>query len=169
VRERPRRPPGRRRPALELRGAAAAGGPASARPRARRRRRGHRRGKRSSPSKGRSTGLAAGAQAAAYAAGAGGLSILTEPTRFGGRRDDVHASDAANRGRVPVSRRTSTSTRPARRGPGARASAALLIARALAPTDLAAMERAARDLGLETLVEIRDERELDAALAADAR
>jgi indole-3-glycerol phosphate synthase len=31
------------------------------------------------------------------------------------------------------------------------------------------MERAARDLGLETLVEIRDERELDAALAADAR
>jgi indole-3-glycerol phosphate synthase len=31
------------------------------------------------------------------------------------------------------------------------------------------MERAARDLGLETLIEIRDERELDAALAADAR
>jgi indole-3-glycerol phosphate synthase len=49
------------------------------------------------------------------------------------------------------------------------ASAALLIARALAPADLRTMERAARDLGLETLVEIRDERELDAALAADAR
>jgi indole-3-glycerol phosphate synthase len=45
----------------------------------------------------------------------------------------------------------------------------LLIARALDPVELAMMERVARDLGLETLVEIRDERELDAALAADAR
>ena len=48
------------------------------------------------------------------------------------------------------------------------ASAALLIARALHPRDLKALSQLARDLDLETLVEIRDERELDAALAAEA-
>jgi indole-3-glycerol phosphate synthase len=48
------------------------------------------------------------------------------------------------------------------------ASAALLIARALPPAELVALARTARDAGLETLVEIRDERELEAALLAEA-
>jgi indole-3-glycerol phosphate synthase len=45
----------------------------------------------------------------------------------------------------------------------------LLIARALDPRQLAALVAAARGAGIEPLVEIRDERELDRALAAGAR
>ena len=128
--------------------------------------------KRSSPSKGAiNAALAAGAQAAAYAAGgAAALSILTEPSRFGGQAADVTDAIAATGGRVPVLKKD-FHVHPLQlveaRALGA--SAALLIARALTPADLRTMERAARDLGLETLIEIRDERELDAALAADAR
>jgi indole-3-glycerol phosphate synthase len=48
------------------------------------------------------------------------------------------------------------------------ASAALVIARALAPDDLARMVDAARELRLELLVEIRDEEELERALGLDA-
>jgi indole-3-glycerol phosphate synthase len=128
--------------------------------------------KRSSPSKGAiNAGLDAGAQAAAYAAGgAAALSILTEPTRFGGRPEDVVDALAATNGRVPVLKKdfhVDPLQLVEARALGA--SAVLLIARALTPAELRAMEQAARDLGLETLVEIRDERELDAALAADAR
>ena len=128
--------------------------------------------KRSSPSKGViNPGLSAGVQAAAYAAGgAAALSILTEPTRFGGRPEDVIDALAGTQGRVPVLKKdfhVDPLQLVEARALGA--SAALLIARALAPADLRAMEQAARDLGLETLVEVRDERELDAALAADAR
>jgi indole-3-glycerol phosphate synthase len=128
--------------------------------------------KRSSPSRGAiNAGIAAGAQAAAYAAGgAAALSILTEPSRFGGQAADVTDAIAATGGRVPVLKKD-FHVHPLQlveaRALGA--SAALLIARALTPADLRTMERAARDLGLETLIEIRDERELDAALAADAR
>ncbi len=128
--------------------------------------------KRSSPSKGAiNAGLEATAQAAAYAAGgAAALSILTEPTRFGGRPEDVTEAITATGGRVPVLRKdflVDPLQLVEARALGA--SAALLIARALAPADLRAMASVARDLGLETLVEVRDERELDAALAADAR
>ena len=128
--------------------------------------------KRSSPSKGAiNPGLSAGTQAAAYTAGgAAALSILTEPTRFGGRPEDVTEARAATHGRAPIIKKdfhVDPLQLVEARALGA--SAALLIARALAPAGLRAMEQAARDLGLETLVEVRDERELDAALAADAR
>jgi indole-3-glycerol phosphate synthase len=128
--------------------------------------------KRSSPSKGAiNAALAAGAQAAAYAAGgAAALSILTEPSRFGGQAADVTEAIAATGARVPVLKKDfHVDPLQLIEARALGASAALLIARALAPADLRTMERAARDLGLETLVEIRDERELDAALAADAR
>src|SRR5262249_6208932 len=48
------------------------------------------------------------------------------------------------------------------------ASAALLIARALSPDDLARMADAARELRLEVLIEVRDEDELQRALDAGA-
>jgi indole-3-glycerol phosphate synthase len=48
------------------------------------------------------------------------------------------------------------------------ASAVLLIARALPPRQLVVLVASARALGLEPLVEVRDQRELDRALAADA-
>lgn len=128
--------------------------------------------KRSSPSKGTiNAGIEAGEQAVAYArGGAAALSVLTEPTRFGGRPADVIEAIAATRGTVPIVKKdfhVDPLQLVEARALGA--SAALLIARALSPADLRAMQRAADDLGLETLVEVRDERELDAALAADAR
>lgn len=128
--------------------------------------------KRSSPSKGViNAGLGAGAQAAAYVrGGAAALSILTEPTRFGGSNADVEAAVHATNGRVPVLRKD-FHVDPVQlleaRALGA--SAALLIARALAPHTLRDMAQTARDLGLETLVEVRDAWELEAALAAGAR
>jgi indole-3-glycerol phosphate synthase len=48
------------------------------------------------------------------------------------------------------------------------ASAALLIVRALGPAGLPELMSTARDLSLEVLVEIRDERELDLALECGA-
>jgi indole-3-glycerol phosphate synthase len=128
--------------------------------------------KRSSPSRGViNAALSAGAQVDAYArGGAAAVSILTEPTRFGGSNADVEAALAALGRRTPVLRKDfhvdAVQLLEAR---ALGASAALLIARALSPARLREMERDARDLGLETLVEVRDEWELDAALAADAR
>jgi indole-3-glycerol phosphate synthase len=49
------------------------------------------------------------------------------------------------------------------------ASAVLLIARALAPSELKTLGRVAIDLGLEAMVEVRDLAELDRALGIDAR
>jgi len=50
----------------------------------------------------------------------------------------------------------------------AQASAVLLIARALPPDDLPRLMTAAKHLELETMVEVRDERELERAIEAGA-
>lgn len=126
--------------------------------------------KRRSPSKGAiAPALAAGEQARAYAAGgAAALSILTEPDRFGGRESDVGEALAATA--IPIVKKdfhVAPLQLVEARALGA--SAALLIARALPPRELTSLVQLAAELGLETLVEIRDERELDIALAAGAR
>jgi indole-3-glycerol phosphate synthase len=121
--------------------------------------------KRRSPSKGTiAEGLDAATQARAYTeGGAAGISVLTEPDHFGGSTDDL----------VAVRKSTSLPTlkkdfhvAPVHlieaRALGA--SAALLIARALHPDRLAEMMRVGHDLGLELLVEVRDETELGFAL-----
>ncbi len=133
--------------------------------------------KRASPSKGAiAPGLDAGAQAAAYVAGgAAALSVLTEPTRFGGAIADLDAARTAlaavtSGSRVPLLRKDFIVDRLAiveARAHGA--SAVLLIARALPPRVLAELAAEAVALGLDVLAEVRDEWELDAALAADAR
>jgi indole-3-glycerol phosphate synthase len=125
--------------------------------------------KRRSPSRGEiAPGLSAAVQASRYAdGGAAALSILTEPERFGG---DVADLDAA-RGAVAIPLlKKDFNVDPVQLLEAAAhgASAALLIARALPPSTLAALARDARSLGLEPLVEIRDEAELDAALRAEA-
>ncbi|MEO7997153.1 MAG: indole-3-glycerol phosphate synthase TrpC [Gemmatimonadaceae bacterium] len=125
--------------------------------------------KRSSPSKGDiAPGLDAVAQAGLYTlGGAAAISVLTEPDKFGGSLTDLRA----------VTRAVST---PALRKDfivhpvqlwEARvngASAALLIARALSPSDLDRLMDAAKAAQIETLVEVRDENELERALAVGA-
>lgn len=126
--------------------------------------------KRASPSKGAiAPGLDAADQAAAYAAGgAAAISVLTEPSRFGGALEDLRS--AASRVTVPVIRKDFL-VHPVQlwEARAAGASAALLIVRALSPSDLTRMMDAMAECGLEAIVEIRDEAELMRALSVDAR
>jgi indole-3-glycerol phosphate synthase len=124
--------------------------------------------KRSSPSKGAiNTALLADDQARHYVAGnAAAVSVLTEPLEFGGSLDDLRIVSAL---RIPTIRKDfvvdPVQLIEARR---AGASAALLIARALPTALLTELVFFARMLGLEPLVEIRDEEELHDALMAGA-
>lgn len=125
--------------------------------------------KRASPSKGAiNPGIDAATQAAHYVAGgAAAISVLTEPTRFGGALDDL--SDVAARVAAPAIRKDFL-VHPVQlweartRG----AAAALLIVRALSPSELPMLMDAARECGLATLVEVRDEAELERALEVGA-
>ncbi len=122
--------------------------------------------KRSSPSKGAlNLSLDAAARAAEYAAGgAAAISVLTEPTRFGGTVGDLKAVSGAVA--LPVLRKDFiVHVAQLAEAVGAGADAVLLIARALAPPRLRDLAAAAADLGLDTLVEVRDEAELERALA----
>ncbi|HEU4642003.1 MAG TPA: indole-3-glycerol phosphate synthase TrpC [Gemmatimonadaceae bacterium] len=123
--------------------------------------------KRRSPSKGAiNPGLSAAAQALAYAeAGAAAVSVLTEPEDFGGSLADLE--EARRAVRVPLLRKDfivdDVQILEAR---AAGASAVLLIARALEPAVLPRLVASAHALSLDALVEVRDERELERALAA---
>lgn len=126
--------------------------------------------KRRSPSKGAiNDALDPVAQVDAYArGGAVAFSILTEPSEFGGSLDDLQRAAASQRG--PCIRKDfivdEVQLAEARL---AGAAGALLIARALPSERLHALVHGAQMLGLEPLVEVRDEHELDDALAAGAR
>jgi indole-3-glycerol phosphate synthase len=125
--------------------------------------------KRASPSKGSiNAGLQAGDQASAYATGgAAALSILTEPERFGGSLDDL--VEARERVSIPLLRKDfivdELQLVEARI---AGAAAALLIVRGLDPERLRALHQAGTELGLTPLVEVRDEWELEQAVAVGA-
>jgi len=125
--------------------------------------------KRRSPSKGWiNPGLSATDQAQAYErGGAAAISILTEPAHFGGSVADlVSVTDAV---RVPVLKKD-FHVDPIQliEAKALGASAALLIARALAPDTLLEMLDVARRLSLEVIVEIRDEAELARAIDGGA-
>jgi indole-3-glycerol phosphate synthase len=125
--------------------------------------------KRRSPSKGDlAPGLDPAALGAAYAAGgAACLSVLTDVEFFGGSPGDLAAArEAAG---VPVLRKDFTVS--AHDVADARlfgADAVLLIVAALSDAELAGFLGLARDLGLDVLVEVHDEAEVDRALAAGA-
>jgi indole-3-glycerol phosphate synthase len=125
--------------------------------------------KRRSPSKGAiNPGLATAGRAAAYAAGgAAALSILTEPASFGGSDDDLAAARRAVE--LPLLRKD-FHVAPVQlvQARALGASSALLIARALAPSALREMAAIAADLGLDALIEVRDEEELRLALETGA-
>jgi indole-3-glycerol phosphate synthase len=125
--------------------------------------------KRRSPSKGSiAPDLGAGTQARAYVAGgAAAISVLTEPAHFSGSLEDLEAVRVAVA--VPALKKD-FHVRPIQlvEARAAGASAALLIARALDPVRLREMMTTGRDLGLELLVEVRDEAELERALELGA-
>ena len=125
--------------------------------------------KRRSPSKGDlAPGLSVSDRAERYVrSGAAALSILTQESHFGGTPEDLERAAAAVV--VPLLRKDFIVDRlqlVEARALGA--SAALLIARALRPDELVTLAAAAREVGLEILVEVRDERELATALEAGA-
>ncbi len=128
--------------------------------------------KRSSPSHGAFAAPAPGPAALAdlvrryAAAGAAAVSVLTEPTRFGGSDDDL---TAASRIGPPVLRKDFVVDRYAvwqARALGA--DAVLLIVRALDDARLRELIATAGEAGLDALVEVHDATELERALAADA-
>ena len=125
--------------------------------------------KRRSPSKGDlAPGLDPALLAAAYAdGGASCLSVLTDVEFFGGSPDDLRAARAAVG--LPVIRKDFTVC--AHDVVDARlmgADAVLLIVAALDDAELADLHALAREIGLDVLVEVHDEAELERALAVGA-
>ena len=107
-------------------------------------------------------------RARAYVAGgARAISVLTDEPFFGGSLADLAAVAAAVR--VPVLRKDfivdELQVLEAR---GAGASAVLLIVRALDPGQLQDLAAAAREVGLETVIEAHAEAEVERALSAGA-
>jgi indole-3-glycerol phosphate synthase len=125
--------------------------------------------KRRSPSKGDlASDLDPGKLASAYErGGATCLSVLTDVEFFGGSPDDLRAARAATR--LPVLRKDFTVS-PAdvcdARIMGA--DAVLLIVAALDDDELGELHTLALDVGLDALVEVHDEQELDRALTVGA-
>lgn len=125
--------------------------------------------KRRSPSKGDlAPGLDPAALAAAYErGGATCLSVLTDAEFFGGSPDDLRAARAATK--LPVLRKDFTVS-PAdvcdARIMGA--DAVLLIAAALDDDELTDLHTLALDIGLDPLVEVHDEAEVERAVTAGA-
>ena len=122
--------------------------------------------KRRSPSKGViNDGIDAPVRAAEYErGGAAALSVLTEPTRFGGSLEDLAAVREAVQ--LPLLRKDFlTHEVQLLEARAAGASAVLLIARALPPDRLRLLARVAAARGLEVLVEVRSEDELAVALS----
>ncbi len=99
--------------------------------------------------------------------GAACLSVLTDVEHFGGSVDDLQAARAACS--LPVIRKDFTvGERDVLDARIMGADCVLLIAAALDPAELAGFHALAVDVGLDVLVEIHDERELEHALAAEA-
>ena len=125
--------------------------------------------KRSSPSKGAiNPGLDLASQVQAYeSGGAVAISVLTEPTRFGGSADDlILARRSVSLPLLKKDFHVDVAQIFEARSLGA--SAALVIARAVPPATLKELMAAGADVGLEILVEVRDERELSLALSLNA-
>jgi indole-3-glycerol phosphate synthase len=125
--------------------------------------------KRRSPSKGDLAASLDPAQvASAYArGGAACLSVLTDEAWFGGSADDLRGARQAVD--LPVLRKDFTvDPRDVARARVMGADAVLLIVAALDDNELADFHAIAGELGLDALVEVHDEAELERALAIGA-
>lgn len=124
--------------------------------------------KRSSPSAGAIADAEPATQARAYElGGAAAVSVLTEPTRFGGDLSDVRAVRLATA--LPVLRKDFL-VHPAQviESRAASADAILLIAAALTELEVKGLLSVAADLGLGVLLETHSDDDLAKALATDA-
>ena len=112
--------------------------------------------------------MSAAVQARAYrAGGARAISVLTEGAHFGGSPEDLEEIRSA----VPLpllKKDFHVDPLQLLEARVLRASAVLLIARALAPGALLELADRCRDLGMDALVEVRDDRELDLAIRSGA-
>jgi len=110
-----------------------------------------------------------GRLAATYAgAGAAALSVLCQETSFGGRPE--HLAEARGVTDLPIMRKDFTvDEHQVVEARAYGADAVLLIVAALAPDRLRDLLRRVGELGMEALVEVHDEAEVDAALGAGAR
>ena len=126
--------------------------------------------KRSSPSKGViNSEIDVEQQVNAYErGGAAAISILTEPTRFGGSNEDLLKAKAAT-GLPLLKKDFHVDVAQIFEAKTLGASAALVIVRAVDPNRLLELLDAGRDVGLEILVEVRDEAELELALSYQAQ
>ena len=99
--------------------------------------------------------------------GAAALSILTEPFHFGGSLDDLREARTASG--LPILRKDFIVHRyQLYEAAAAGADAILLIVAALDLSELSELLHEARELDLDALVEVHDERELEAALEVEA-
>lgn len=127
--------------------------------------------KRRSPSAGDiRAGLDAGETARGYAAaGAAAVSVLTEPTFFGGSHDDLAAARAALSGdleRPVLLKDFVISPYQLYEARAVGADAVLLIAACLADDDLDDLAALAGELGMAALIEVHDREELERVLPA---
>jgi indole-3-glycerol phosphate synthase len=99
--------------------------------------------------------------------GAAALSVLTEPFHFGGSLDDLRAARTA--ATLPILRKDFiVDPYQLYEAAATGADAILLIVAALDASDLGSLLHEARALDLDALVEVHDERELEAALEVEA-
>lgn len=125
--------------------------------------------KRRSPSAGTlRSDLDVAALAAAYeAGGASAISVLTEGPNFAGSLEDLEVARGACE--LPILRKDFVvDPYQLHEALAAGADAVLLIVAALAPDELAQLRETASALGLEVLVEVHDEAELETALSVGA-
>lgn len=125
--------------------------------------------KRSSPSRGViNPDIDSAAQAQRFeSGGAAAVSVLTEPSRFGGSDEDIASvSDAVS---LPILKKDFHVTEAQiAHAAMSRASAALIIVRAVSPVELIHLATVAKRAALEIVFEIRNEKELELAIEAGA-